>query len=443
MRSFIPLLTLTGFSVAATLRPIRQRQPVFDDLVDTLRGPNSDSEGWIPDPWNDRVSSTTDGAATATDVPTVMPGTDTPITVPDVTVPDVADGDDTDGGNDDGGDGDNDGGDGGDGGNNGGNDGGDNGGNDGGNDSGDGGNNGGNDGDDGGDDGTGNGPNTPVTLPNIPGDNNGGPVTLPNLPGAGNPGAGDGTPIAVPDLTGGNPGAGGDDGTDGDNTDGTDGDNTDGTDGDNTDGTDGTPGDSLTTLPATPITAPDSVPVLVRPINGSVPIRFPATPAAGQAESCLSSEAAEVIVDAYVRMISKWNDEDAYYLSESFYDTSDSINSLAGIPLGTVTFPSKEAFIEHQHVMPDNLPLVITHKIVDCTEITLIWTATFAVPHVQAKPVRGIAILKTVGELEDTESEYVKGENDYIWKIGGLDVEFNNIAYLQNIGGSCEFPTGP
>ncbi|KAK0744687.1 hypothetical protein B0T21DRAFT_380875 [Apiosordaria backusii] len=395
MRSFIPLLTLTGFSAAATLRPIRQRQPVFDDLVDTLRGPNSDSKGWIPDPWNDRVSSsTTDAAATATtiDLPTVVPGTDTLVTVPDVTGGD----DGTDGGADDGAD-------------------------------------------DGGDDGADDGTDTPVTLPDLTGgnpntDDGNTPVTLPDLTG-GNPGAGGDSPVTLPDLTG-NPGAGGNDGTDG--TDGTD----------STDGTDNTTDDTTTTdptitLPNTPVTNPNTPGgITVRPINNT-PIRFPATPAAGQAETCLSSEAAEVLIDAYVRMITKWNDDDAYYLSESFYDASDSINSLAGIPLGTTTFPTKESFIEHQHVMPDNLPLVITHNIVDCTEITLIWTATFAVPHVQPKPVRGIAILKALGELEDTEAEYVQGENDYVWKIGGLDVEFNNIAYLQNIGGSCEFPTGP
>lgn len=329
MRSFIPLLTLTGLSAAATLRPIRQRQPVFDDLVDTLRGPYSDSQGWIPDPWNDRVSSTTNGAATPTDVPTV----DVPATVPDVT--DGGDGDGDDGG-DDGGDADNDGG--------------------------DGGNEGGDGGDNGTDDGTGNGPNTPVALPNIPGGDNGGSVTLPALPGGGNPDGDDDATITVPDFTGGNP-----DGDDDDDStitvpDLPGGDSTDGTDGTGlTDGTDLTDG-SVTILPATPVTPETPIPVITRPINGSVPIRFPA---AGQAESCLSDQAAEVIIDAYVRMISKWNDEDAYYLSDNFYDTSDSINSLAGIPLGTVTFPSKEAFIEHQHVMPDNLPLIITHKIVD------------------------------------------------------------------------------
>ncbi|KAK4171174.1 hypothetical protein QBC36DRAFT_305481 [Triangularia setosa] len=82
MRSFSPLLT--GFSADATLRPIRQCQPVFNDLDGS------------PNPWNDRVSSsTTDAAATAAtiNIPRVVPVTDTPVTVPDVT------GGDDDGGN--------------------------------------------------------------------------------------------------------------------------------------------------------------------------------------------------------------------------------------------------------------------------------------------------------------------------------------------------------
>ena len=64
---------------------------------------------------------------------------------------------------------------------------------------------------------------------------------------------------------------------------------------------------------------------------------------------CLHPDDVDVLVNAYVRMLSKWNDTDAKYLADSFRDSSDSINILAGIPLGSPTFPTKQAFIDHQH----------------------------------------------------------------------------------------------
>ncbi|KAK4096170.1 hypothetical protein N658DRAFT_436669, partial [Parathielavia hyrcaniae] len=142
--------------------------------------------------------------------------------------------------------------------------------------------------------------------------------------------------------------------------------------------------------------------------------------------SCLHPSAVDKLVAAYVRIISGWNDTDAKYLADSFRDTSDSINILAGYPLGKPTFPTKKAFIDHQHDQPDNLPLVVTHKSpYDCDEITLVWTATFgAAPQ---KPVRGITVLGAAK---------ARGH----WQIKSVDVEFNNLAYLENVGGSWALP---
>jgi hypothetical protein len=77
---------------------------------------------------------------------------------------------------------------------------------------------------------------------------------------------------------------------------------------------------------------------------------------------CLYPDAVDTLVNAYVRMLSKWNDTDAKYLADGFVDTSDSINILAGIPLGSPTFPTKQAFIDHQHTQvspsaPSHLPI--------------------------------------------------------------------------------------
>ncbi|KAL2130336.1 hypothetical protein VTI74DRAFT_6587 [Chaetomium olivicolor] len=140
---------------------------------------------------------------------------------------------------------------------------------------------------------------------------------------------------------------------------------------------------------------------------------------------CLHHEDIDELVNAYQRMLSKWDDADAKYLSDNFVDTSDSINILAGIPLGGPTFPTKQAFIDHQHTQPDNLPLVITHRSpFNCDEIALIWQATFGVAQ---KQVRGVTILGATKE---------KG----YWQIKSIDVEFNNIAYLEDIGGTWAPP---
>ncbi|GAB1319718.1 SnoaL-like domain-containing protein [Madurella fahalii] len=139
---------------------------------------------------------------------------------------------------------------------------------------------------------------------------------------------------------------------------------------------------------------------------------------------CMHANDAQTLVDAYVRMISGWNDADAKYLAESFRDTSDSINQLAGKPLGSDTF-NKQSFIDHQHEQPDNLPIQVRHQSpTGCNEVALIWDVTFGVAQ---KPVRGITILTGTKEAG-------------YWQIQSLDVEFNNIAYLLNIGGSYKMP---
>lgn len=68
------------------------------------------------------------------------------------------------------------------------------------------------------------------------------------------------------------------------------------------------------------------------------------------APTCLLAEDITTLVDAYVRILSAdhWDDANGQYLAEDFVDRSDSINSLAGIPLGTATFATKKAFIEYE-----------------------------------------------------------------------------------------------
>lgn len=78
---------------------------------------------------------------------------------------------------------------------------------------------------------------------------------------------------------------------------------------------------------------------------------------------------------------------------------------------------------------PDNLPLKVTFSTLNCNYITVIWTATFGKAQ---KTVRGIAVL---GAVYDKKKK--------VWLIKSLDVEFNSLAYLLDIGGSYKLPGQP
>jgi len=67
----------------------------------------------------------------------------------------------------------------------------------------------------------------------------------------------------------------------------------------------------------------------------------------------------------------------------------------------------------------------VTFKTYNCDTVTLIWTATFG----KGMPMRGITVLGVTR---------VAG----YWQIKSIDVEFNSIAYLNNIGGTFAMPTG-
>ena len=59
------------------------------------------------------------------------------------------------------------------------------------------------------------------------------------------------------------------------------------------------------------------------------------------------------LVDSYAQVVGNYSEALAQsFLFEDFKDMSDSINVLAGIPLGSVTFPSKQAFMASQETQP-------------------------------------------------------------------------------------------
>ncbi|RVX70548.1 hypothetical protein B0A52_05199 [Exophiala mesophila] len=142
---------------------------------------------------------------------------------------------------------------------------------------------------------------------------------------------------------------------------------------------------------------------------------------------CLTPDSVNYLVTGFEGLIAAYTDADAdRLLAEDFTDFADSINSLAGYPVGGVTFPSKAAFKAGQGAQP---PVPIETLAIDaytCDTIALRWLATM-----QPEPVKGITILKA----SNTE-----GKKD-TWQIKTIFTEFNSIAWLKDIGGSVTLPS--
>jgi len=139
------------------------------------------------------------------------------------------------------------------------------------------------------------------------------------------------------------------------------------------------------------------------------------------AKECMKEADAKEMVDAYARLIANYQPADCEkYCADGFVDNSDSINVFLNQPLGGPTFASKKVFMEAQLVNPP-FPLVVDSvDAVGCEAIGLQWHATFGEAN---KPSKGISILHTTKE---------KGW----WQIKQLDVEFNSLIWLVNMGGN-------
>ncbi|KAK0632049.1 hypothetical protein B0T14DRAFT_415458 [Immersiella caudata] len=136
---------------------------------------------------------------------------------------------------------------------------------------------------------------------------------------------------------------------------------------------------------------------------------------------CLTEAEAKEIVDIYVRLIANYKDEDCEkYCADSFVDRSDSINTFIFRPLGEPTFATKKIFMDAQGSNPPFPVVVDSIDAVACKSIGMKWHATFGAAN---KPARGITLIGVTKE---------KGW----WQISSLDLEFNSLIWLLNMGGN-------
>jgi hypothetical protein len=140
-----------------------------------------------------------------------------------------------------------------------------------------------------------------------------------------------------------------------------------------------------------------------------------------QAPKCMTPEEAEFMIDIYRQQIAEYTDElGETYISKDFVDISDSINTFIHLPLGGPTFPDKATFLEVQSWNMHFPVEILSVDAIVCNTVALQWKASFGEANL---PSKGITILKTVWE-------------DKMWKILSIEVEFNALTWLLNMGGS-------
>jgi len=160
---------------------------------------------------------------------------------------------------------------------------------------------------------------------------------------------------------------------------------------------------------------------------------LPAPASWSQWNDCLSSDLATQIANGFLSLISAYDNKTANaLLADSFVDTSDSINYLAGIPLGNPTFPVKAAFEQGQGFQP---PVPISLLKVDAVTcdgvIAFRWVGYPATGKIE---VKGINILYTVNG-GDKQSVGPGG-----WQISQVFSEFNSAAWIVDLGLPCNPP---
>jgi len=149
----------------------------------------------------------------------------------------------------------------------------------------------------------------------------------------------------------------------------------------------------------------------------------------GRGGKCLGPNIAAGLVEGFGSLISAFSNATAEsLLAPDFTDTSDSIDFLAGVPEGTVIFPSKEAFIIGQGEQPPIPFTVINIDAVTCNTVAFRWFVSIGPVN-----VKGINIF--VAKNSGNPSLGVKG-----WQIETNYSEFDSGLWLEAIGGSCTPP---
>ncbi|KAK5953646.1 hypothetical protein OHC33_005590 [Knufia fluminis] len=138
--------------------------------------------------------------------------------------------------------------------------------------------------------------------------------------------------------------------------------------------------------------------------------------------ACLNDATVNTLIDGYTYLLrypqgQDFNSTANALLSDSFFVSSDSINTLAGIPLGVNAYPSKQAFIAGQAQTPAIPQLATLGYFYDCDQIAWRWNGSSIGSN--KYEVKGIITM----DVDVTTS-----------KINAVYSEFNSGAWLADIG---------
>jgi len=153
---------------------------------------------------------------------------------------------------------------------------------------------------------------------------------------------------------------------------------------------------------------------------------FGVTAAPTPTATCLTDAQATNIVNQFASLLINPASPDFVrtaiaLLADDFTDTSDSIDILAGIPLGVTTFPSKDAFIGGQGQQPPIPSLQTLDIFHSCNKIAWRWLATGI----------GSGTFEVKGINAFTVNNPSTGQIDAVYS------EFNSAAWFRDIGVQC------
>ena len=179
-------------------------------------------------------------------------------------------------------------------------------------------------------------------------------------------------------------------------------------------------------------TAITAATALFSTVTHARPLSQPINSQLDERASCLGKADADFIVNGFALLINSTFNATlaAKILAVDFIDFSDSINFLAGIPLGSATFTSLAAFEAGQSTQAPIPFQILSIDAVTCTNIAFRWLAYPGTGKYEVKGIN-IAYTKQTGSAKN-------GANG--WQIQENFVEFNVAAWDLDLGGTCTPP---
>lgn len=146
---------------------------------------------------------------------------------------------------------------------------------------------------------------------------------------------------------------------------------------------------------------------------------------------CLTDQQAQFIVNAFKTILTAQDRQVANataqtLIADGYVEESDSINILAGYPLGGPSFSGKQTYVTsvvYAPAIPEMDTLDMFH---DCTHVAWHWN----VPHLGMNkfPVKGMNHFTVTNPAKGT--------------VIKSDLEFSSMAWGQDIGWTCSPPAG-